>query len=133
MKIRPRFDVLAAIVLAMLAALLHNLVLTLAISGLVTLVTLNRWDRHARQRQTGTPTAPKRLLVLVEFWLVGAVCAKFIELVYTLAVTDGVTRSVLVLGGALAVSGAVSVSWTFGMLMSRQVNTWWSSAAAVHP
>jgi hypothetical protein len=134
MQFRLRFDVLLAIALTTLSVLLHNLPATLALSGLVSLVTLNRWDRHLRkQKNASFPGLPERLLVVIGFWVAGGVCGTLGELTYAVVTLDALSVSVRILGCILALGCALATLWLAGALLSRQANALWSPTPVGQP
>jgi hypothetical protein len=122
MKLRARDDVLLSFLLAFTCVIAHNLLLTIVLSGLMSVITQTRWDiyLHRMGLKNAGPSAVDRMGCIVLTWLGGAACGLLAEASYAYLKDNAV------ISGCVGLIASIAQLYVMAAHMSRRVNTLWS-------
>jgi len=124
MKLRARDDVLLSFLITFTCVIAHNLLLTLILSAVMSVITLTHWDLYLRRQgvKNGGPSPASRVGYIALIWLGGAVCGLMAEVSYALLKANDIIM------GLVGLIASVAPLYVMAVYMSRRVNTLWSTS-----
>jgi hypothetical protein len=123
MKLRARDDVLLSFLLTFTCVIAHNLLLTIVLSALVSVITQTRWDIYLYREgvKTDGPTPLDRMGCIALTWLGGAACGLLAEASYAFL------KEGEVVVGLVGLTASAAQFYGMATHMSRRVNKLWST------